>query len=64
VILGAPQNALAESESALLSSRGPGTIRKYLEALVRLTGESGRFVCGSGPDFHFADVGQFHSRTY
>jgi hypothetical protein len=34
---------------------GPGSIWKYLEALVRATGESGRFACGFRTDFHFAD---------
>jgi len=34
---------------------GPGSIWKYLEALVRATGESGRFACGLRTDLHFAD---------
>jgi hypothetical protein len=36
---------------------GPGSIWKYLEALVRATGVSGRFVCGFQTEIHFADVG-------
>jgi len=35
---------------------GPGSIWKYLEALVRATGVSGRFVCSLRTDLHFADV--------
>jgi len=34
---------------------GPGSIWKYLEALVRSAGVSGRFVCGFQTDLHFAD---------
>jgi len=36
---------------------GPGSIWKYLEALVRATGECGRFACGFRTDLHFADAG-------
>jgi len=35
---------------------GPGSIWKYVEALVRLTGVSGRFACGFWTSLHFADV--------
>ena len=35
---------------------GPGSIWKYLEALVRATGESGRFACGFRTDLYFADA--------
>ena len=35
---------------------GPGRIWKYLEAQVRATGVSGRFVCGFQTNLHFADV--------
>jgi len=35
---------------------GPGSIWKDLEALVRATGESGRFACGLRTDLHFADA--------
>ena len=35
---------------------GPGSIWKYLEALVRATGVSGRFACCFRTDLHFADV--------
>jgi len=35
---------------------GAGSIWKYLEALVRATGVSGRFGCGFRTDLHFADV--------
>jgi len=35
---------------------GPGSIWKYLEALVRATRVSGRFACGFRTDLHFADV--------
>ena len=34
---------------------GPGIIWKYLEALVRAIGVSGRFVCGFRTVLHFAD---------
>jgi len=36
---------------------GPGSIWKYLEALVMATGVSGRFACGFRTDLHFADEG-------
>jgi len=52
VLSGAPENALAESESTLQSSRGAW---EYLEALVRATGESVRFPCGFQTDLHFTD---------
>jgi len=35
---------------------GAGSIWKYLEALVRATGVSGRFACGFLTDLHFPDV--------
>jgi len=35
---------------------GPGSIWKYLEALVRATTVSGRFACGFRTDLHFADA--------
>ena len=35
---------------------GPGSIRKYLEALVKATGVSRRFVCGFRTDLDFSDV--------
>ena len=35
---------------------GPGSIWKYLEALVRATRVSGRFACGFQTSIHFADV--------
>jgi hypothetical protein len=57
--------SLEEHQSLLLQSLralsfapgGPGDIWKYLEVLVRSTGVSGRFECGSRTDLHFADVG-------
>jgi hypothetical protein len=36
--------------------RGPGSIWKYLDALVRAAGVSGRFACGFQTDLNFADV--------
>jgi hypothetical protein len=39
-----------------LAPGGPGSIWKYLEALVRATGVSGRFACCFWTDVHFADV--------
>jgi len=39
---------------------GAGSIWKYLEALARATGVSGRFVYGFRTDLHFAD-GRFPS---
>jgi hypothetical protein len=35
---------------------GTGSIWKYLKALVKATGMSGRFVCGFRTDLHFADI--------
>jgi len=35
---------------------GPGSIWKYLEALVRATGVSGRFACGFRTELHSADA--------
>ena len=35
---------------------GAGRIWKYLEALVRATGVSGRFAYGFRTELHFADV--------
>jgi len=34
---------------------GDGSMWKYLEALVRATGVSGRFTCGFRTELHFAD---------
>jgi hypothetical protein len=34
---------------------GPGSIWKYLEALVRSTGVSWRYACSFQTDLHFAD---------
>jgi len=56
VLSGAPENALAVSESTLLSSRGPGNIWNYLGAPVRSAEVFGRFACGFWTDLHFADV--------
>jgi hypothetical protein len=38
---------------------GAGSIWKYLEALVRATGVSGRFAYGFRTDLHFVDVEYF-----
>jgi hypothetical protein len=38
-----------------LAPGGSGSLREYLEALVRSTGESGRVACGFQTDLHFAD---------
>jgi hypothetical protein len=35
---------------------GVGSIRKYLEALARATGVSGRFAYSFRTELHFADV--------
>jgi len=35
---------------------GPGSVWKYLEALVKATGVSGRFACGFRTNLHFADA--------
>ena len=57
VLSGARENALAQSESTLESSRGgAGSISKYLEALARATGVSGRFAYSFWTELHFADV--------
>jgi hypothetical protein len=48
---------LLQSLSALCQAPGgPGSIWKYLEALVRATGVTGMCVCGLLTDVHFADV--------
>jgi len=39
-----------------LAPVGPGSIWKYFEPLLRLTGMSGRFTCGFLTDCHFAGV--------
>jgi len=44
-----------------LASGWPGSNWKYLAALVRATGVSGRFACGFQTDLHCADV---HSEEY
>ena len=43
---------------------GPGSIWQYLEALVKATGVSGRFVCGFRTDLHFVDVPNQSILTY
>jgi len=40
---------------------GAGSIWKYLEALARATGVSGRFAYGFRTELHFADVRELHS---
>jgi len=48
---------LLQSLSALyLAPGGSGSVWKYLEALVRLPGVSGRIACGFRTELHFADV--------
>jgi len=39
-----------------LAPAGPGSIRKYLQELLSLTGMTGRIVCGFQTNVHFADV--------
>jgi hypothetical protein len=56
MLSGAPENALAESESTLLSSREPGSIWNYLGVQVRSAGVPGRFACDFRTDLHFADA--------
>ena len=56
VLSGARDNALAESESTCKAPGGAGSIWKYLEALVRATGVSGRFAYDFQTKLHFADV--------
>jgi hypothetical protein len=50
VLSGAPEKALAESESTVQSSRGAGSIWKYFEAQVKSTGASGRVAHGLRTD--------------
>ena len=46
-----------QSLSALSKAPGgAGSISKYIEALARATGVSGRLVYGFRTEFHFADV--------
>jgi hypothetical protein len=48
---------LLQSLRALcLAPGGPGSTWKYLEALVRSTGVSGRFACDFQTELHFAYV--------
>jgi len=47
---------LLQSLRALcLAPVGSGSVWKYLEALVRSPGVSGRIACGFRTEFHFAD---------
>ena len=47
---------LLQSLRALcLAPRGSGSVWKYLEALVRSPGVSGRITCGFRTELHFAD---------
>jgi len=65
VVFGAPEKALAASESTLLSSLGgPGSIWNYLGALVRSTRVSGRLVCGFWTVLHFAYGGNVRRWLY
>jgi len=51
---------LLQSLRALcLAPGGPGHIWRYLQALVRSTGVSGRLVCGFRTDLRCADCGTF-----
>ena len=43
---------------------GPGSIWKYLEAMVKATGVSGRFACGFWTDLHFSNVTNEPIPTY
>jgi hypothetical protein len=56
MLLTAPENTLAESESTFKTPGGPGSIWQYLEALVKATGVSGGFAGGFQTDLHSADV--------
>jgi len=40
---------------------GPGSLMKYLEALVRVAKKSGKFGSRFWTDLHFAHVGKVHS---
>ena len=57
---------LLQSLRALCLAPGrPGSIWKYVQALLRSTGVSGRFTCGFQTDVHFVDVkSQFHYLLY
>ena len=41
----------------------PGSIWKYMEALVRSTGVCGRFASGFRTDIHFADVSSLNTTS-
>ena len=56
VLSGARENALAQSEIILQSSRGSGSLWNHLEGLASATGVSERFAYGFRPELHFADV--------
>ena len=48
---------LLQSLRALsLAPGGSGSVWKYLEALVRSPGVSGRIACGFRTELHFADA--------
>jgi len=50
---------LLQSLRALcLAPGGSGSVWKYLEALVRSPGVSGRIACGLRTELHFADGGR------
>jgi len=55
VLSEASENALAEFESTLQNFRGAGNIWKYIEAVERVTGVSGRFAYSFRTELHFAD---------
>jgi len=56
---------LLQSLKALcLAPVGPGSIWKYLEALVRSTGVSGRLACGFQTNLHFADEDRVNSEMH
>jgi len=55
VLSAAHENTLAESQSTFQSSRGAGSIWKYLEAPARGTGVSGRFGSVFRTELHFAN---------
>ena len=56
MLAGAPEPALAESVSTLLSSSGVWDIWKYFRALVRLTGVSARIGHGCQTTLLFSNI--------
>jgi hypothetical protein len=56
VLSGAHETALADSQITFQSSKRAGSINKYVEALAKITGVSGRYAYGFRTELHVVDV--------